>query len=276
MDYQEITDKIVFSKSSTGSNLACIVLEEGLYFVDAGMNTSKASDFRKKMENKFEKNTLGLFITHAHIDHFLGMNAFSDVDIIAAKESIPRFERFTSMVFTDEIIENMSKVFPNFREDINNAKILMPTCFVDGEKMFGKEKGIVFRALGGHSSCSSEIVLDQEKTIFVGDLVQVDTYPYFGEPDTNMNAWIDALKIWEQIENYQFLAGHGKSIDSIYITSVREFFEELLTIVKELKDKGVTVEEIADHPELPSGYWPDTAVRRPPFNFSIKQLYERL
>jgi len=276
MNHQEITECIVFSKSSTGSNLACIALDEGLYFVDAGMNTSKLLMFRKEMESKYNRSTLGLFITHAHIDHFLGMQAFSDVEIIAAKESTPRFERFTSVVFTKEIIENMLRVFPTIKDDMEEAKISMPTTFVDGEKEFGKEKEIRFKVVGGHSSCSSEILFQKEKIIFTGDLVQVDAYPYFGEPDTDLYKWIETLSDWESKDEYKFLAGHGKIVDSIYVTEVRKYFEEMLVVVKELKLSGVLKEEVANHPKLPKGYWPETAVKRPPYTFSIGQLYDRL
>ncbi|MBY9000033.1 MAG: MBL fold metallo-hydrolase [Candidatus Heimdallarchaeota archaeon] len=276
MNHQKITDTVVFSESSTGSNLACLALEEGLYFVDAGMNTTRASEFRKEMEEKFSMNTLGLFVTHAHIDHFLGMQAFSDVEIIAAKESIPRFERFTNVVFTEEIIENMSKIFPTIKKDIEEAKISMPTIFVDEKQEFGKDKDILFKVLGGHSSCSSEILYQKDKVLFTGDLIQVDVYPYFGEPDTDLKKWVKALLDWESKEEYKFLAGHGKVIDSKYITSVREFFEEMLIVVKELKFTGVSKEEIVEHPKIPKGYWPNTAVRRPPYNFSISQLYDKV
>ena len=67
-----------------GSNITCIALDEGLVFVDASLSTAVAGQFRKDMEARFERKTIALILTHGHLDHFLGMGAFADVEVIAA------------------------------------------------------------------------------------------------------------------------------------------------------------------------------------------------
>jgi hypothetical protein len=106
--------------------------------------------------------------------------------------------------------------------------------------------------------------------------MQVDVYPYFGEPDTDLEKWIKALKTWEEKEHKAVLPGHGKAVDTQYIGAVRAFFERVLAKTKELKEKETPIEEVLKHPVYDEGYWPKEAVRKPAYNFSISNLYNNL
>jgi len=50
----------------------------------------------------------------------------------------------------------------------------------------------------------------------------------------------------------------------------------MIATVAALKRSGVPAEEVATHPDLPQGYWPRDAERKPPYSFSITRLYDRL
>lgn len=200
MTYQEISNSVVFSENKYGSNTACIALKEELVFIEAGLNTLKAKDFRIAMEKKFKRKASTLILTHGHIDHFFAMDAFSDLQVIAAKEAKPKIERFVKAEFTDEVIANFEKYFPTFTEAAKDAKLFMPEKWVDGKMSIGKNDEIQIQVTGGHSNCSSSIHFAPEKILAAGDLLQVNGYPYFGEPDTNIGKWTNAIKTWEQME----------------------------------------------------------------------------
>jgi len=50
----------------------------------------------------------------------------------------------------------------------------------------------------------------------------------------------------------------------------------MLATTKELKKKDLPVEEVLKHPVFTEGYWPEDAVRKPAYNFSILNLYNKL
>ena len=50
MKYEQVTDSVTLLKMNQGSNLTCIALEDELIFVDTGLNTIIAQEFRKNME----------------------------------------------------------------------------------------------------------------------------------------------------------------------------------------------------------------------------------
>ncbi|MBK5113348.1 MAG: MBL fold metallo-hydrolase [Candidatus Heimdallarchaeota archaeon] len=276
MTYEEISKSVIFAQNDWGSNSVCIALENELFFIDTGLNTSRAVKFRKAMESKFNRKTSTLILTHGHIDHLLAMDAYSDLQVVAAEIGKERFERLAKIELTEEVIENMSMYFPGFRESAGDAKPFLPTKWVEDKTVFGDNQEIIFNIVGGHSSCSSSIEFIPEGILITGDLMQVDVYPYFGEPDNDLVKWINALKTWEEGDYKAVLPGHGKAVDLPYLSNVRAFFEQMQATTKELKKKDLPVEEVLKHPVFTEGYWPEDAVRKPAYNFSISNLYNKL
>ena len=276
MRYNQVTENVTLLRLNQGSNIICIALDNELFFIDSGLNTIIAKDFRREMEKKYERKASTLVLTHGHLDHLLGMDAFSDCRIIAAETGKTRFERFVNLEFTEEILDNMSKVFPSIKVAVATAKLSMPSMWVKDRKTCGKNQELVFQVTGGHSSCSSTIYYAPDKILMVGDLIQADVYPYFGEPDTDMSKWIGALKEWEA-EDFKFiLPGHGGVLTKNYISKVRIFFEKLIEELVKFKSEGVTEEDLVKKVLLDEGYWPEDAVRKPAYNFSVLNLYRNL
>jgi len=275
MTYEEISKSVVLAQNKFGSNSVCVSLEKELIFVDAGMNATIASAFRKSMEDKFEKKASTLILTHGHIDHFFGMGAFSDLKVIAPAMAKPRIERFVKAEFTEEVIANFERYFPTFTEAAKVAKLFMPTIWYDDEMELGNKKEILIQRIGGHTNCSSSVYLKSEKILIAGDLLQVDVSPWFGEPDNDLKTWIRNLKNWEKLSLEAYLPGHGQSIDVRHLTKIRVFFEQLLEVVTKLKAEGLTIEEVLEDPSLPAGYWPSEATK-PAYAMSIANLYKNL
>ena len=51
--YIDVSPSVVMAENSNGSNLTCIALDDGLIFVDAGLITDIAAEFRTTMEQRF-------------------------------------------------------------------------------------------------------------------------------------------------------------------------------------------------------------------------------
>jgi glyoxylase-like metal-dependent hydrolase (beta-lactamase superfamily II) len=275
MSFEDVTESIVLSQNDYGANLVCVALEDELVFVDAGLHTGFTAEFRGAMEERFSLKANTLIVTHAHIDHLLGIGAFSDCEVVAAEAGRMRFERFLAAEYTEEMIQRAERVFPRFRESVELAELSMPTTWVKDRMVLGGGD-MVFQLVGGHSSCSSSIHVIPERVIMAGDLMQVDRTPYFGEPDTDIEKWTRALQTWESMDLDAVVPGHGAAVDRSYVSSVRAFFEEMLEALRSLKEEGVPLDEVAHHPRLPSGYWPVDAERKPTYDFSINNLYKRL
>ncbi len=256
--YIDISPSVVMAENPNGSNLTCIALDDGLVFVDTGLVTDIAADFRSAMEQRFERPAKYLILTHGHIDHIFAMAAFSDVEVVAASSEQPLIEKQIAIEWNDENTAVYSGIFPSFADAVGTAKPFLPTVWVDGERTFGSGDSLaVFATTGGHTTGSSYVWFPSEGVLVSGDLVQVDKYPYFGDKTNDLDLWIKALKSWEEMEPKAICPGHGHAVDKTYLRQEWEYFEALIAALGKLKANEVPIEKAVVDESLPTAYWPD-------------------
>jgi glyoxylase-like metal-dependent hydrolase (beta-lactamase superfamily II) len=271
----EVSPSVVMARHDYGSNIVCFALDGGLVFVDAGLSTELAARFRHDMERRFGRRTAALLLTHGHVDHIFGMGAFSDVPVVAPAAARQVIEAQLAVDFTPERIESYAGVFAHFEEAVKTAKPFLPTQWFEGETRVGPGGEIVFRATGGHSAGDSHAYFAKEGVIAAGDLLQADRRPYFGDPATDLPAWIATLESWTAMDVKKVCPGHGPAVDREYLPRVSGFFKELIAAVTKLKADGVPIEEAAVHPSLPKGYWGDEP--KPGwYDYCVAGLYKAL
>ncbi len=257
LDLVEVSPSVVMARHSQGSNVTCIALDDGLVFVDAGMNTEAATAFRRSMEARFERPTQALVLTHNHIDHVFAMGAFADVRVLLAAQGRPQMERLIAAEWTDERIAAFDRIFDGFAEAAPAARVFEPTDWIDARTTLGRPgRQLVITTTGGHSVDSSNVWFEAEKVLVAGDLVQAARRPYFGDPTTDMAAWVDTLASWQGMGVARVCPGHGPVIAGDDLAPIRAYFEQLLATLAELKAEGLTVEQAVADARLPAGYWP--------------------
>jgi len=271
--YKWVSDSLVMAENEHGSNIYCIALSDELVFIDSGMLNGYTFKFRESMEVYYGKEASTLFITHAHIDHILAMNAFSDCEIVAAEDARPRFDTHMETDFNEERLNRMEGVFPQIKEGVREGGFLEPTKWVESRY---RHKGLVFNVHGGHSACSSSVYIPDEKCVALGDLVQAERQPYFGEPDTNITLWIETLEAWERSDITSVLPGHGPSVTRGYLGGVSDYFRNLREALRLLKTNNIPEEGVHLNESLPSGYWPLESLKKPAHSYSIRRLYTSL
>ena len=256
--YVDVSPSVVMALNPNGSNITCIALDDGLVFVDTGLVTSIAAEFREAMEKRFGRPTTHLLLTHGHIDHIFAMGAFSDVAVVAASSEKAMIDSQLAIEWNEERIAVWAGIFPAFTDAVDTAEPFMPTVWVDGQQKFGTGKSeILFASTGGHTAGSSYVWLPSEGVLVGGDLVQVDRYPYFGDQTNDLDAWIGALRSWYSMKPNAVCPGHGRVVDRDYLRLEWEYFESLIAALERLKADNVPVEEVVVHASLPAGYWPD-------------------
>lgn len=271
----EVSPAVVMALHDNGSNLSCVALEDGLVFFDTGLSTRTAAAFRREMEERFQRPTMALVLTHAHLDHLLGMAAFDDVPVYAAEAGRPRWEHFVAIEWDERAIAGYAAVFPTLPDEAPDAALRLPTDWFIDELVLGSgENELRIRRTGGHTVDSSSVVVGAGGVVIAGDLVQARRRPYFGEPDTDFRAWIDTLRNWEDLEVDAVCPGHGPVIDTEELREMRLWFEGAFAVVKKLKAEGLSLEELAAGDELASGYWPNDGTAPRWWGYCIKRLYD--
>jgi glyoxylase-like metal-dependent hydrolase (beta-lactamase superfamily II) len=260
---------------NNGSNISCVVLEDGLVFFDASLSTRTARRFRADMEARFELPTRALVLTHAHLDHILGMAAFGDVPVYAAESGRPRWEHFVSLEWDERTLASYASVFPTLPDELPTADLRLPTDWFSDELVLGAGDGaVVIHRTGGHTVDSASLVVGADRVVIAGDLIQARRRPYFGEPDTDFPAWIDTLRGWEALEVGAVCPGHGPVIGLDELREIRRWFEEESAAVAGLKAGGALLEDVIANEELASGYWPEEDAVPSWWVYCLKRLYD--
>ncbi|HUU78057.1 MAG TPA: MBL fold metallo-hydrolase [candidate division Zixibacteria bacterium] len=262
-DYVQVTENVFTTFVTKRENrkdlrpanttiMTCFALLRELIFVDCGMDRKFAAKFRKDMENHFKKNTSHLILTHLHDDHYLAMEVFKDVDIIAPEIGIEILKPDILNPDEDYIqaIADQAQLYSDDNDianTIRNSKRFLPNISVKEEMKIGPEgHELIIRVAGGHSEDSSYIFSPSEKVLCTGDNILSCYAQYVFNPTV-----IDTYKFWENLDVNHFIVGHGNAVNKDFISSVRKYFEELHSTLKELKKQNLTIDEVINHPSLP-------------------------
>jgi glyoxylase-like metal-dependent hydrolase (beta-lactamase superfamily II) len=261
--YTKLTDNVIVTpvtrekflddfRPGHTSMMSCVALPKELVFIDCGMNKKVASEFREDMEEYFQRKAARLILTHIHDDHYLAMEAFKDVEVIAPQIGVeglridlqsPDDEYFNIQRETTELYSDDNEIV----DTVRNAKLFIPQVEVEQEHTIGAgEDALIMKVTGGHSRDSSYIYSPKEKVLFAGDNIVSCYAQYVFDHEI-----IDTYKHWEDLAIDHVVAGHGPPVPKEYITKVREYFEALLTSLKKLKAEDTPVDEVIGHDSLP-------------------------
>lgn len=194
---EQISPNIVCNTTGIGNsgNFGAINLQDSIVVIDSGRSFEIASKFRKEVEKYFSKPVKYLFLTHTHSDHRNGMKAYKDVKIVMSTKSV------NNMPVSVKIKEYQ---------------------IIEFEKEYVIEhtdQKVVLYHIGGHTSGSSCLYDQHEKTLFSGDILFLGNVNYnipfmgfyqnkpksTGNPDES----IEALEFFSKLEINTLIPGHG-------------------------------------------------------------------
>ena len=107
------------------------------------------------------------------------------------------------------------------------------------------------KLLGGHTSGSSIVISHPHNTVFVGDLIFNEQFPYAGDPTCDPDRWILAL---EEIHSYEYdiiVPGHGPVCGQKELAGYIEALSDLRDLIKEALKTGLSVESFIKREMVP-------------------------
>jgi glyoxylase-like metal-dependent hydrolase (beta-lactamase superfamily II) len=264
--YNEIRDRIVVLENEYDSNLTCVVLEEGLVFIDTGRRIDLAAKFREDMEKRFNRKTSHLLITHYHFDHYGAMSVFKDVEIVAAEAGYGDFSvalqtyltkenrEETVRAWKEEVESNNIEVAPGrllHWEHYPKNDIFLPTKVVNHKQILGGEnEKIIFQVTGGHSKCSAFVYIPSEEVIHVSDNLATDPngndgvflgYSIFFYRPGVCKKTIDILEGIAELPVTTVIPGHGPVVSKDQVIRITQFLRKLDTIIRTSIEKKQTL-----------------------------------
>jgi glyoxylase-like metal-dependent hydrolase (beta-lactamase superfamily II) len=197
-----------YVESYTGSldglyaNSHLIVSRGEAVLVDAQLTRSDARAVIEMVERS-EAMLKMIFVTHAHPDHYLGLEEL--------KRKFPRTRVFTSQLVAVEIAANGEKArrfwHERLGEDIADA-VIIPQAMQTTRFTVGGESLRVIEIIDGESEFSAALYIPKSDFLFSGDLIFSGIHPWLVE--NRPREWRRNLAVVRQIGDIDMVySGHG-------------------------------------------------------------------
>ncbi|MFJ7405727.1 MULTISPECIES: MBL fold metallo-hydrolase [unclassified Lysinibacillus] len=214
--------------------------------IDCGNSTQHAKDFLLEIDKLNVPPVKYLVITHAHWDHFLGMNEFNDAAIIVNKQTNELLEKWRNYSFDDHSLQNYvnsNQINALCMEIIQaeipsreNFKLMSPDVIFENTLTLdlGNKVCIIDEINSTHTDDSTIIYIPDEKVIFLGDAAYGTT--------TNSRYHFKQSMLLPMINDIQkydaemFLLGHESICDT---DEMNIYWEELTTANRAVKSTSL-------------------------------------
>ena len=199
-----------------GSNTTVLNTDVGTVVIDSMTFPMQGALIKRKAEELTGKPVVLLINTHYHLDHTHGN---------------PAFKEGTRVVSTERTLSHLKALDASFW-DGDRAKLLPNDTFDDELKIELGNKTIMLKTLGrGHTDGDLVAVIEEEKTIVMGDLFFNQHYPNIDlEAGGSVQEWPSTLDAAFALEFETVVPGHGALTDRLGMRDFQRFMGQLATI----------------------------------------------
>jgi len=245
-------------------NVAIVVGTRATLVVDTGMGPKNGATVAHVIA-KLAPNNSKLFLTttHYHTEHVTGESGFPP-GVILIRNAVQQQELEKDGQVLTDLFRGMSA---RNKELLTGVVLRSPDVLFDSEALIDLGGGVRARLLwlgGAHTRGDELTLVEPDRTLISGDVVQNKTMPnIFGE-DGTPTEWLATLDKVAKLDVAHVLPDHSPPGDGSLVASERELIVAIRTQALALKRQGMSVDaagkEISailkkQHPD-----WPDTNV----------------
>jgi glyoxylase-like metal-dependent hydrolase (beta-lactamase superfamily II) len=240
MSAQTLKNRIYTEIEYDGANVSCIDTGEGLVLIDTPLLQKDISHWQGFVAGLNDKDVRYIINTDHHFDHIIGNKQLGGTVIM---HEAARAAMLTEGMTLRESMAGMSPGRTQEETDFILSEPLIPAHITFSDEMT-LHLGCTFRLIHtpGHTPGTICVHLVEDKVLFTGDNVVVGSHPYKGQG--NFGDWLATLKRLEEMPADTIVPGHGEVCDKAGLKQVIRYFEELLTMTKDLLEKGVPREDV--------------------------------
>ncbi|MGE7689883.1 MBL fold metallo-hydrolase [Lysinibacillus sp. NPDC097214] len=244
----KLSDTIYYLSNQDDRERPTLGLVCGEHFsliIDSGNSTQHAKDFLQEIKKLNVPPIKYLVITHAHWDHFLGMNEF-DATVIVNSQTNKQLKKWQSFRFDDNSLQKYvntnqmsAKCMEIIQTEIPNRdsfKLNSPNVIFENALTIdlGNKVCIIERIKSTHTDDSTIIYIPDEKVVFLGDAAYGTTTNSLFHFKQSM--LLPMIKDSQKYDAEMFLLGHESICDS---DEMNIYWEELTTASRAVKSTSL-------------------------------------
>src|SRR3989475_50500 len=196
--------------------------------VDAQLTKTNAEKVLQQIKETKKPLSI-IYITHAHADHFLGLEVF--------KEAYPRVR----IIATSAVVDRINKVY---QEKIDKWKKILgsgATSHVvaiekfDGNFIeFENAKIEILKNIQGDTDENTMLWIPGQRILIAGDVLFNDMHVYTAETDTKaIGKWLNSLNKIRELKPSIAIPGHSKVGAPLDASTAVDFTENYLLVFEE-------------------------------------------
>lgn len=187
------------------SNAGFVVTNDGVLLFDALGTPALGARLRELIRGVTPQPVRRIVVSHYHADHFYGLQAFEGPGVEIWAHRLVR-DYLATEAPAARLAERRESLAPWVNA---KSRIVRPTRWLDEDTRF-EFGGLHFRAIHAGPAHTPEdlmLMVEEDKVLFVADLVFAGRIPYVADAD--VAAWIKALDRVLALEPRVVVTGHG-------------------------------------------------------------------
>lgn len=223
------------------SNAGFVLTRDGVVVFDALGTPVLGAELLAEIRKRTTLPVKHVIVSHYHADHFYGLQAFKDAGAqIWAHRSARQY--LASTAPKARLEERSSTLAPWVPA---NMKLVAADRWLDQETTF-KLGGLTFRVFPvgpAHTPEDLAMLVEEERVLFVGDLMFAGRIPFVGDADSK--AWIAAIDRVVRFDPKVMIGGHGDAThDAVAdLRLTREYLVYLRRTMGEAADEMTDFDE---------------------------------
>jgi len=211
------------------SNAGFVVTQDGVVVFDALGTPSLGWALLQAIRQVTDRPIRYVAVSHYHADHIYGLQAFRDHSpaIVIAQERAGEYkenEETADEKAEQRLAQRREALFPWVNRD---TRVVLPdvTFSARATLSLGDRRFVLLYAGPAHSASDMMMIVEPDRVLFAGDIVQHGRIPFMNSDDVDTTTWLRALDEVATLNPTFIIPGHGTASESARdaITFTRDY-----------------------------------------------------
>jgi glyoxylase-like metal-dependent hydrolase (beta-lactamase superfamily II) len=238
----EIKPGIYYEETYPGVTIGAILLPRGMIFIDAPLRPEDSHRWKTTLLNRSQGTIHKIVIClDDHPDRTIGAKSL-DCPVVTHREAAKTIQDQSAMYRGQ--IPDSGPSWERYSDSSGMQRMIPDITFTDKMLFHWGDDPVILEHHPGPRPGSSWIILPEQKIVFIGDAVVLNSPPFLGK--ANLEVWIETLDILlrPKFRDYVIISGRGGPVTVDDIKDLKKSFRKIHRRIDKLASRRASVEDV--------------------------------